>query len=199
MTTIDLVRHTDVHNPRDVFYGRLPRFGLSELGSRQASRLASDLAAWPIVAVYSSPLLRARQTAAILATEHPSRPPVRVSRALIEVRSHWQGRPTAELDAIDFDFFSHARGDDEAIPAVFARMERFVRRLVRRHAGGHVVCVSHADPIMIARTGFAGRPLVVASLRGQPDYPAKGSVSRLVFAAPSATPALSYQPPSPVA
>ena len=184
VTTIDLVRHADVHNPQDVFYGRLPRFRLSDLGRQQAAITAAVLAPEPLVAVYTSPLLRARQTAALIADLHPNHPPVRRTTALMEVRSHWQGRPTATVDAISFDFYSHAVAGDETIAEVFARVERFMRRLLRRHAGDHVVCVSHADPIMIARVGFAGRPLVVASIRGQPDYPLKGSISRLRFHGP---------------
>lgn len=197
VTTIDLVRHADVHNPKDVFYGRLPRFRISDLGREQAAVTAALLAGAPVAAVYTSPLLRARQTAAIIAQRHPNRPPLRRATALIEVRSHWQGRPTADLDAIGFDFYGHARAGDETIAAIFARVERFVRRLLRRHAGAHVVCVSHADPIQIARVGFAGRPLVVGSLRGQADYPAKGSIARLRFRGPDdARPAGEYIVPS---
>lgn len=193
-TTIDLIRHADVHNPDDVFYGRLPRFRLSRLGREQAARTAAVLAALPVAAVYTSPLLRARQTAAIIAATHPARPPVVRSRLLIEVRSHWQGRPSAALAAIGFDFYAHAAAGDETIPEIFARMERLVRRLLRRHAGGHVVCVSHADPIAIASAGFAGRPLVSASIRGRADYPAKGSITRLVFAGPDLAPVITYLP-----
>jgi probable phosphoglycerate mutase len=195
-TTIDLIRHADVHNPRDVFYGRLPRFGLSTLGRQQAAALAARLATAPLAAIYTSPLLRARQTAAILAGAHPARPPVRRAVALIEVRTHWQGRATADLDAISFDFYGHARAGDEDIPTVYARVSAFIHRLARRHAGGHVACVSHADPIAITRAGLAGRPLVVASIRNQPDYPAKGSITRLVFtvAAPD-RPTITYLAP----
>jgi broad specificity phosphatase PhoE len=182
VTTIDLIRHADVHNPRDVFYGRLPRFGLSPLGRAQAAATAAMLAREPLAAIYTSPLLRARQTAAIIAAAHQERPPIHQSRLLLEVRSHWQGRPTADLDAIGFDFYAYAQSDDETIPAIFARVERLVRRLLRRYRGGHVACVSHGDPIAISRVGFAGRPLVVASIRNQPDYPAKGSILRLTFA-----------------
>jgi probable phosphoglycerate mutase len=194
VTTIDLVRHADVHNPDDVFYGRLPRFRLSRLGREQAARTAAALADLPVAAVYTSPLLRARQTAAIIAAAHPARPPLIRSRLLIEVRSHWQGRPTAALDAIGFDFYAHACDGDETIPEVFARLARLVRRLRRRHAGSHAVCVSHADPIAIAVAGFAGRPLVSASIRGRPDYPAKGSITRLVFTGPDRPPAIAYLP-----
>jgi probable phosphoglycerate mutase len=181
-TVVDLIRHADVHNPRDVFYGRLPRFGLSPLGRAQAAATATLLARDPLAVVYTSPLLRARQTAAIIAAAHPRRPLVRQSRLLLEVGSHWQGRATADLDAIGFNFYAHARETDETIPAVFARVARLVRLLVRRHPGEHVACVSHADPIAIARAGFEGLPLVVASIRNQPEYPAKGSITRLTFA-----------------
>jgi probable phosphoglycerate mutase len=194
-TTIDLIRHADVHNPDNLFYGRLPRFRLSELGRRQATATADLLAASPLAAVYTSPLLRARQTAATIAAAHPARPPVVESRLLIEVLSHWQGRPTADLDAIGFDFYARTLDGDESIPAVFARMERLVRRLRRRYTGQHVACISHADPIAIARAGLAGMPLVSASIRGQPEYPAKGSITRLVFAGPGDRPRILYLAP----
>jgi probable phosphoglycerate mutase len=196
-TTIDLIRHADVHNPSDVFYGRLPRFRLSDLGRRQAASTAALLAAAPLAAVWTSPMLRARQTAAIIAAAHPRRPPVHRSALLLEVRSHWQGRPTAELDTIGFDFYGHAQPEDETIAAVFARLERLVRRLLGRYPGGHVACISHADPIAIARAGFAGRALVVASIRNQPDYPAKGSITRLVFPATGEAPRITYIVPEP--
>jgi broad specificity phosphatase PhoE len=197
LTTIDLVRHADVHNPRSLFYGRLPRFRISELGRQQAAAVATVLAREPVDAVYTSPLLRARQTAIVIAETHPSRPPLRRASALLEVLTHWQGRPSTELDAVEYDFYLHHRDGDETIAEVYARVERFLRRLLHRHAGGHVVCVSHADPIMIARVGLLGRPLVTASLRGQADYPAKASISRLRFAGPDDPhPTLEYIAPT---
>ncbi|MEM8862270.1 MAG: phosphoglycerate mutase family protein, partial [Chloroflexota bacterium] len=36
LTTISFVRHGEVYNPNKIFYGRLPRFGLSDLGCEQA-------------------------------------------------------------------------------------------------------------------------------------------------------------------
>ena len=196
-TTIDLIRHADVHNPGDVFYGRLPRFRLSALGQPQAAATAAWLARAPLAVVYTSPLLRARQTAAIIAAAHPDQPPVCRSALLLEVRSHWQGRPTADLDAIGFNFYDHALPEDETIPAIFARLERLVRRLLRHYPGQHVACVSHADPIAIARAGFEGRPLVVASIRQQPEYPEKGSITRLTFAGPDRPLSVSYILPHP--
>src|SRR5438874_3906508 len=70
-TTLLLMRHAEVHNPEDILYGRLPRFGLSELGKQQAEVTARALAEEPISTFYTSPQLRARQTARILAAPHP--------------------------------------------------------------------------------------------------------------------------------
>jgi len=38
------MRHGNVHNPKEVYYGRLPRFHLSALGRKQAVEGAEHLA-----------------------------------------------------------------------------------------------------------------------------------------------------------
>ena len=78
MTTIWLARHGEVHNPGGLLYGRLPRMRLSPLGQRQAEALADFLAPRPLQAIYSSPMLRARKTAAVILTRHPELGRVRV-------------------------------------------------------------------------------------------------------------------------
>ncbi len=62
-TTITFIRHGEVHNPQRILYGRLPRFALSEQGRAEAQAVAATLRDVPVATVYSSPLLRARQTA----------------------------------------------------------------------------------------------------------------------------------------
>src|SRR5579859_2630210 len=66
-TTVFLVRHAEVHNPQDILYGRLPRYRLSGRGIAQAVLSGRFLAGRSIEAIYTSPLLRARQTAKIVA------------------------------------------------------------------------------------------------------------------------------------
>lgn len=71
VVTVHLLRHGEVFNPRQVLYGRLPGFGLSERGRAMAARVADTLAAVPegparIGALISSPLQRARETVAPL-------------------------------------------------------------------------------------------------------------------------------------
>ncbi|MGH3854309.1 MAG: histidine phosphatase family protein, partial [Pseudonocardiaceae bacterium] len=69
-TVVHLLRHGEVHNPDGVLYGRLPGFRLSEVGMRQAERVAAHLSDHDVVHVVASPMLRARQTATPIAKTH---------------------------------------------------------------------------------------------------------------------------------
>ncbi len=181
-TVLLLVRHTDVHNPADVLYGRLPRYRLSDLGRQQAEVTASVLAEMPVNAIYSSPQMRARQTARILAAAH-SGLKVHISKLLDEVRTSWQGTPASELEKIGFNFYGNPLHEtDERLDELWARMQKFVRRTRARHKGETVVAVSHGDPVILARAGYLGLPLTIESIRLPFVYPGKGSLTRLTFA-----------------
>lgn len=65
-TVVHLLRHGEVHNPEGVLYGRRDGFHLSALGQRMAQKVAAEVGHRDIVVVRSSPLERARETAAPL-------------------------------------------------------------------------------------------------------------------------------------
>jgi probable phosphoglycerate mutase len=181
VTTILFVRHADVHNPEDIVYGRLPRFGLSAIGREEAARTAAALQASPIAAVYSSPQLRARQTARAIARLHPG-VPVRVTERLAEVKTGWQGTPNRIMAEKQFNFYrDRVNPDDEDVPDVLARILAWSDRMLRRHPGETVVGVTHGDPAMMARLYFLGQDVTIETLRQRDLYPAKGSITRLVF------------------
>jgi broad specificity phosphatase PhoE len=69
-TIVHLLRHGEVHNPDGILYGRIPGFGLSELGREMAVTAAERLAGRDIVHVGASPLQRAQETAEPLAASH---------------------------------------------------------------------------------------------------------------------------------
>ncbi len=179
-TTILIVRHAEVHNPAQLLYGRLPRFRLSAEGGRQAEGTAALLADRPVVAIYSSPLLRARQTADRIARHHPAAKR-RIASALHEVGTGWQGTPFAHFQP-GFNTYEQRHGaGDESIEDVRDRMVGFVERMRRRHPGQTIVAVSHGDPITILRVALSGRPVTLAAIRGA-DYSALGSVTEIAFA-----------------
>lgn len=180
-TVIYIVRHTDVHNPGDILYGRLPRFGLSQLGWKQAEVTATLLAETKVSAFYSSPQLRARQTVGVLRVAHPD-VPLHVSKLLAEVLTGWQGRPHEQLEAIGFNFYDNPINPaDENLTLLWERLNRFVARTRRNYAGGTVVAVTHGDICHLARGGFRGLPIEIASIRLPHPYPGKGSLTRLTF------------------
>jgi broad specificity phosphatase PhoE len=192
-TTIHMVRHTDVHNPEGIIYGRLPRFRLSRFGSLQAEETAEYLKQSAVSALYSSPQLRARQTAEIL-NRALCIDRVSISSLICEVGTAHQGSSNKVLGP-KLNFYDNPASDaDETISMVAGRMRRFLAKVARRHAGQKVVAVSHADPIMILRVAMENRPLVHASLSGD-NYPAKGSVTTFTFRGDELTLPIEYRSP----
>ena len=192
-TTILFVRHAEVHNPKNLVYGRLPRFGLSRRGFDQAERVADFLADVPLAALYTSPLLRARHTVRAIAARHPHLR-VRNATALLEIRTSWQGTPNKDIPKGTSFYVDRRHDEDEVVEDILLRLERFVRVLLHRHAGQIVACVSHADPIAIITLGAAGHE-VTPKLLQQPHAPHRGAVVLFEYAAPDALPVLGYANP----
>src|ERR1700761_7803599 len=88
-TIVHLLRHGEVENPKGVISGRIPGFGLSEDGRIMAKAAADYLAERDVVAIFTSPLERAKETAEPLA-ERFSLEPV-VDERLIEPWNHFEG------------------------------------------------------------------------------------------------------------
>jgi broad specificity phosphatase PhoE len=148
---ISFVRHGQTAHNRD---GRLQGradLELSERGLDQATRLSVRFASAPIAHVFSSPLRRARQTAAAI-SEVCGRE-VEVDDRLIELDyGEWDGRPLADVPP---DAWSTWRADPnfappggESLVAVTARIDSFCRE--RLGGDGHVIAVSHVSPIKAA-------------------------------------------------
>jgi broad specificity phosphatase PhoE len=119
VTRVLMIRHTDVENPENIIYGRLPRFGLSSLGESQAKSVASFLEGLPVTALYSSPQLRARQTAEIVnRTLHVER--IHVSRRIAEVLTGYEGQSNSILGG-KLNFYDQlARPQDESIVMILS-------------------------------------------------------------------------------
>jgi probable phosphoglycerate mutase len=179
-TIIWLARHGEVHNPKQVLYGRLPRWGLSVEGQRQARAVADFLGARPLTAIYSSPMLRARKTAAEIARQHPDLR-VRIERRIIEIGSGWDGSPYSELEKIHWDYYSNPHSPtDETLEQIRDRMMGWVNTVLNRHEGQEVAGVSHGDPLLVITAHLRGDPMQVASIRTDPYIPT-ACVFRLRF------------------
>jgi len=189
-TDILFIRHADVMNPDNVFYARLPRFKLSDQGLKDAEATAVALAEELLAAIYTSPMLRAKQTARIIAKHHPG-VPVHESRRLIEIQTHFQGHQWARLPR--HPNFYDGQAGDETVQQVFLRMQRLMFGLLKRYSGQTVACVSHGDPIKILRIGYRGQRLTKQPA-GEPD-PGKGSIVRFSWQDDAAEPEITYFEP----
>ena len=145
--------------------GRARGLHLSDEGRRQAEAAAARIAAIPkVVAIYSSPLERARETAGIIAKAHNMA--VRIERGLLEVDiGKWTGlaikdaaaRP--EWKAVQQHPSGFRFEGGESFTEMQARITGAIARIVARHTGKIIVAVSHADPIKAAVAHAIGTPL----------------------------------------
>ena len=158
VTRLFLVRHGRVHNPRQLAYGHLPRFRLDAEGREHAGRTAAWLAARGVTAIYTSPLLRTRQTARIIRqTVGPV--PFHLSRRLreSELARFWQGLVWAEIPSHHpelFALFESTPGEitvGESLAQMASRVRSVCLHAARRYGGGNAVLVSHRDPIVALR------------------------------------------------
>ena len=163
-TRLHLVRHCDVANPNGVLYGHLPDFGLSERGVRQAHALGRHLSARPVAQIYTSPLLRARQTADVIGS-HLDGVPVAATDDLTEAEfgRHLQGVKPRDVPWRRPLWFIHMAWPgllpgDESVAKMSARVRRPIMRLLRDHPGEDGVLISHGDPIQAFWVNAQRRP-----------------------------------------
>ena len=183
---VHLIRHGEVHNPRQILYGRLPYFRLTDRGRRQARATGTRLRASGIDAVFSSPMLRARQTAAeIIRQCGPLE--LHISSLLNEVYTAYEGCPGQEVDDRNGDIYTDAAPCFEQPEAVVERTLKFIRRELGNRPGRRIAAVTHGDIVtfmVLWAKGLALTPTNKTRLRqaGYPDaYPAHASVTTLVF------------------
>lgn len=165
MTTVYLVRHSDVENPQSVLYGHLDGFPLSELGRRRAEALAKRLAGSGIRRIVSSPLERARETALIIAGALPEPVAIEIDPALREAEfsRYLQGVRFWMVPLLRPRWYLHKmrRGmmpGDEAIADLGGRILDVARRVAAETPDRTSALVSHADPLQAAWILLDGRP-----------------------------------------
>lgn len=165
-TTILLVRHGTTATTGSVLPGRALGLHLAERGLAQADQLAARLKELPRrpVALYVSPLERARETAAPIAAALKLR--AVVDRGLLECDfGTWTGKRLATLAkrpewrAVQHTPSTFRFPEGESFPEMQQRIWTTLERLAARHRNRTVVVVSHADPIKAAVTFAQGVPL----------------------------------------
>ena len=159
-----LVRHAVTAETGKSLSGRIPGIPLSVDGQAMAATLAEHLSAIKLVAIYTSPIERCRETASVLAAGRPIRP--QRDKAFIEADyGKWSGRRLSSLyklkawtnlmtSASRFRF-----PDGETLGEVQRRAVSAVERLADKHRGESIAISSHADVIRVVLANYLGTPL----------------------------------------
>jgi broad specificity phosphatase PhoE len=143
-----LVRHgVTLENKSGCFLGHLD-VDLSK-DDQPLLYLREALKAWFIDRVYSSPLIRAQETANIITDL-----PITVSKELIEMSfGEWDGKTSSDVEKFDSDRLTIWRKRDvpsdfrptggESLSELGDRVEKFLNVLYEKHATETILIVSH--------------------------------------------------------
>ena len=165
LTTILFVRHGQTPSTGKILPGRAAGLHLAETGVAQARKAAERIGELKQVdALYTSPLERARETAAPIAKITGQR--ARVERGLLECEfGEWTGAELSKLmkkpewQTVQRSPSSFRFPGGESFSEMQHRIVSTLDRLRAAHPGGTIVCVSHADPIKAAVANALGTHL----------------------------------------
>lgn len=152
MTMIYFVRHGEYKNPDNIVPWRLPYFSLSEKGIEDIKRDAEYFKDKNIEVIYSSPVLRAKQSAKILAKKLNKE--IIISSLISEVRTPLQNKHISyeefnKKKTYPFLDDFHIKNKGESIDEIFLRVDKLVKKVLKKHKDKNIIFVSHGDPIMI--------------------------------------------------
>ncbi|MBZ4188142.1 histidine phosphatase family protein [Niabella beijingensis] len=150
MLKVILLRHGETaYNADGNRYCGRTDIGLTEKGTAQARKVFEALKGISVDAVYSSPLQRARATAAIASGDHA----VITDERLIEADfGLWEGKTKEEFNAENPALWAQWMNDPEVARAggtgetggeIVKRVNDFFEELHRRHNGQLVIVVAH--------------------------------------------------------
>jgi broad specificity phosphatase PhoE len=162
-TRLLLVRHGETTLGAEDRFAGSTDVPLGTAGREQAAGLADRLAQDRFAAVYSSPMQRTFETAAIVARPHGMEPIRRDALREID-HGRWEGMRRADVEAQFPDEYSAWEEDPltfaptggESGIAVVARALPAIREIVVTHSGGTVLVVSHKATIRLILASVLG-------------------------------------------
>ncbi len=169
--TLLFIRHGQTTwNVEHLLPGQLPGVPLTETGRAQAARLAEALHVLPITTIISSPLERARDTAAYIALARDL--PVRLDDDLMDTNvGHWAGQKYDELQKSDPAWKEYVRDPStapagvETFPQVQQRVLAVVERWRQQEATSpYLAFVAHADVVKLLLAHYMGLETARAGL-----------------------------------
>jgi broad specificity phosphatase PhoE len=169
MTRVFLIRHGATASNREHPYrlqGRASDLPLDEIGLDQVRRAAEALAGFPLSAVYSSPLLRARMTGEAVARPHGLT--VSILDVLMEAEiGRWEGLTWDQARAQDPVLHEQFHANPGTVPYpggesfldVQRRVSPAIAGLARTHEGQAIAVIGHNVVNRAYLAGLLGVPI----------------------------------------
>lgn len=160
-TVVYLVRHGETNGNQEVRYQGWIDNPLNERGERQGARLGEAMKDYPLDAVYTSPLIRARRTAQLIAQHHGLTPIVEedlreLNGGLLEgrlMRDILVQYPQCMQDMREHPARAVCPGG-ETMRQLYDRVSAAMDRIVRSNPG-KVICVAGHGCVIQAYLHFA--------------------------------------------
>lgn len=164
MARLLLIRHAPTPETGKRLTGRIAGVSLGPKGEAIARKTADRLAEVKLVGVYTSPIDRTAETAAIIATPHGLTPITEEGVTEVDFGT-WEGKTLAQMRRLKL--FKHVVStpsqvtfpDGESFPDVQTRAVAACNRIASATGKGTAAVVSHSDVIKTILAHYLGQPL----------------------------------------
>mgnify|MGYP001596280775 CR=1 FL=1 len=164
-SSVHVIRHGEVDNPKKILYGRQPGWQLSDRGQEMARAVADWSKSVDLGALHVSPLQRAQETAAPISAAHNLA--ITTDERLIEAANIFEGKPFGIGDGAlrhpaAWRHLLNPWRPSWGEPYV-EQVNRMLAAIFTAHDAAHgkdAICVSHQLPIWILRSAIEGRHLI---------------------------------------
>lgn len=149
-----LLRHGEVDNPKNIFYGRTLDIPLSKNGIEQIKSMANKIEALPfkVTSIHCSPLLRAIQTADIIARKLGLSAEIIEGLIDVDIPAH-VGKPISLRKEL------HTKGEDEYEGVwvkqgnekrddIRKRVSKAFNQIKNKNRNGNPIIIGHGDPLI---------------------------------------------------
>lgn len=167
-TTVHLVRHGEVYNPKKILYGRMPGYHLSSRGNSMAVVTSKYFRGRDVTYLAASPLERAQETARPIAEVTGCE--VQTRDDIVEAGNTFEGLRTKGwrsqlINPIRWRHMTNPLEPSwgEPYQEIFQRMWGAVEDARENTEGHEAVLVSHQLPIVMVQRHVQGKPLAHAS------------------------------------
>jgi len=162
-----IVRHGETeYNAEDRWQGARTDLPLNDRGRAQAEAVAARLVDRNFAALYTSPMIRARQTAEAVA-ERTGLEPIEIEALREADHGHWEGKTKDEIladwptawKAFEADPMGVRRPGGESYGDTAGRVWPALEAIAARHTGQDVVVVTHGGPLRLVLSEALDLPL----------------------------------------